>query len=165
MALEFHYLGLMEQSRGLFYDDAEDWFELALQKRQELGDRTGVGDEYRQLGVLNHEQKKLDQAEQCYRQALDIFQETEDLQRVSRNLLDSLPWLRKTAVTLPRLSPGLTRTYQLAASHDLPVMTQVKAHLNRLKEKFGEAEFAEWWRGATGGDPPDDLDVDAGGIL
>ena len=164
MALEFHYLGLMEQSRGMFYDDAEDWFELALQKRQELGDRTGVGDEYRQLGVLNHEQKKLDQAEQCYRQALDIFQETEDLQRVSRTL-GQLAMVEEDRGNFAEALSWAHRTYQLAIGHDLPVMTQVKSHLNRLKEKFGEAEFAEWWRGATGGDPPEDLDVDAGGIL
>ena len=164
MALEFHYLGLMEQSRGMFYDDAEDWFELALQKRQELGDRTGAGDEYRQLGVLHHEQKKLDQAEQCYRQALDIFQETEDLQRVSRTL-GQLAMVEEDRSNFAEALSWAHRTYQLAIGHDLPVMTQVKAHLNRLREKFGEAEFDEWWRGATGGDPPDDLDVDAGGIL
>ena len=164
MALEFHYLGLMEQSRGMFYDDAEDWFELALQKREELGDRTGVGDEYRQLGVLHHEQKKWDQAEQCYRRALEVFQETEDLQRVSRTL-GQLAMVEEDRGNLAEALSWAHRTYDLAIGHDLPVVVQVKAHLARLKEKYGEAEFAEWWRGATGGNPPDDLDVDAGGIL
>ena len=164
MALEFHYLGLLEQSRGMFYDEAENWFELALEKREELGDRKGAGDEYRQLGVLHHEQKKLDQAEQSYRQALEIFQDIDDIQRVSRTL-GQLARVEEDRGNLAEALSWAHRTYQLATDQELPVLTQVKAHLARLREKFGEAEFTQWWRGSTGGDPPTDLDVDAGPIL
>ena len=164
MALEFHYLGLMEQSRGMFYNDAENWLELAREKREELGDRKGVGDEYRQLGVLHHEQKKLDQAEQCYRQALDIFEDIDDLQRVSRTL-GQLAMVEEDRGNLAEALSWAHRTYQLAIEHQLPALTQVKAHLARLREKFGETEFNQWWRGSTGGEPPTDLDPDTGAIL
>ena len=67
------------------------------------------------------------------------------------NLAASLEWAR--------------RVYQLALDHDLPVLVQVKAHLARLRDSFGEDAFADWWRGSTGGDPPTDLDVDTSTIL
>jgi tetratricopeptide (TPR) repeat protein len=164
MAHEFHYLGLMEQGRGMFFDDAENWFELALEKREELGDRKGAGDEHRQLGVLHHEQKKLDQAEGCYRRALDIFEEIGDLQRVSRTL-GQLAMVEEDRGNLAEALSWAHRTYELAIEHQLPVLTQVKSHLARLRDKFGEAEFNQWWRGSTGGEPPTGLDVDTSTIL
>lgn len=164
MALEFHYLGLMEQSRGMFYDDAENWLELALEKRRELGDRRGAGDELRQLGVLNHEQKKLERAEECYRQALEIFEEINDLTRVSRTL-GQLAVVEEDRENLPAALSWAHRTYRLAVDHELPVVSQVTSHLARLRDKLGEEEFLHWWRGNTGGDPPAGLDEDAGPIL
>ena len=164
MALEFHHLGLMEQSRGMFFDDAENWFQLALEKREEMGDRNGAGDEHRQLGVLHHEQKKLNQAEICYRRALEIFEDTGDLQRVSRTL-GQLAMVEEDRGNLAEALSWAHRTYELAIEHQLPVLTQVKAHLGRLREKFGETEFNQWWHGSTGGEPPTGLDVDTSTIL
>jgi tetratricopeptide (TPR) repeat protein len=164
MAVEFHYLGLMEQSRGLFFDDAENWFQMARQKREELGDNKGVGDESRQLGVLFHEQKKLEQAEEWYRDALDIFQRLEDVQRVSRTL-GQLAMVEEERGNLAASLEWAHRVYLLALDHDLPVLIQVRSHLARLRDAFGQEAFAEWWRGSTGGDPPTDLDVDTSTIL
>ena len=164
MALEFHYLGLMEQGRGLFYNDAENWFQMALDKKQELGDVRGVGDESRQLGVLFHEQKNLEEAEQWYRKALEIFQGLEDIQRISRTL-GQLAMVEEERGNLAGALEWAHRVYQLALDHDLPVVVQVKSHLARLRDSYGEQAFSEWWRGSTGGDPPTDLDVDTGTIL
>ena len=164
MALEFHHLGLMEQSRGMFFDDAENWFQLALEKREEMGERNGAGDEHRQLGVLHHEQKKLNQAEICYRRALEIFEDTGDLQRVSRTL-GQLAMVEEDRGNLAEALSWAHRTYELAIEHQLPVLTQVKAHLGRLREKFGFPEFNQWWHGSTGGEPPTGLDVDTSTIL
>ena len=58
----------------------------------------------------------------------------------------------------------VTRTYRLAVERDLPVLPQVKAHLARLRDKWGEDSFTQQWRGLTGSDPPADLDVDAGPV-
>ena len=52
MVVEFHHLGLLAQSRGILFDEAEEWYLTALEYLEDLGDRRGVGDECRQLGVL-----------------------------------------------------------------------------------------------------------------
>ena len=129
-----------------------------------MGDRRGAGDELRQLGVLNHEQKKLDRAEECYRQALGIFEEINDLTRVSRTL-GQLAVVEEDRENLTAALSWAHRTYRLAVEHELPVVSQVTSHLARLRDKLGEEEFLHWWRGNTGGDPPPGLDEDAGPIL
>ena len=164
MAVEFHHLGLLAQTRGLDYGAAEDWYIIALEMRDKLGDRRGMGDEARQLGVLFQEHKRWDDAEKWYQQAREIFEELQDVSRIARtygqlgmvaeereNILEALEWA--------------ARTYQLALDHDLPVLVQVKAHLARLRNKYGQEEFDQWWRGSTGSDPPTDLDVDTSHIL
>ena len=57
------------------------------------------------------------------------------------------------------------RTYKTVVDHDLPVLVQVKAHLARLRDKYGEDDFASWWLSYTGDNPPSDLDVDTSTIL
>ena len=32
------------------------------------------------------------------------------------------------------------------------------SHLGGLRDKYGEENFVQWWRGFTGGDPPSGLD-------
>ena len=59
----------------------------------------------------------------------------------------------------------VTRTHQLALDHNLPVLVQVKSHLGRLRDKYGEDNFASWWRDFTGEEPPADLEVDTSTIL
>ena len=53
----------------------------------------------------------------------------------------------------------VARTYSLAIEHDLPIISQVKPHLARLREKYGLDRFAEWWQEFIGGNPPIDLDA------
>jgi hypothetical protein len=48
---------------------------------------------------------------------------------------------------------------------DLPMLAQVKAHLARLRDRWGEDSFTQRWRGLTGSDPPSDLDGDTGSVL
>ena len=42
---------------------------------------------------------------------------------------------------------------------------QVKAHLGRLRDKFGGQNFDKWWQDYTGEPAPTDLDVDTSTIL
>ena len=162
MAVEFHHLGLLAQNRQLFYDDAEEWFRLALEKYEELGDRRSAGDECRQLGVLFHEQNKLDEAEQWYIRAKDMFDEVRDVQRIARTY-GQLGMVAEDRDDLTGALEWVARTYSLAIDHDLPLLTQVTSHLGRLREKYGPDQFTQWWQGFIGGDPPTDLDSDAGG--
>ena len=162
MAVEFHHLGLLAQNRQFFYDDAEEWFLLALEKYEELGDRRSAGDECRQLGVLFHEQKKLDEAEQWYIRAKDMFDEVRDVQRIARTY-GQLGMVGEDRGDLAGALEWVARTYSLALDHDLPLLSQVKSHLGRLRGKYGADEFTEWWQGFIGGDPPADLEEHANG--
>ena len=46
------------------------------------------------------------------------------------------------------------QAWQLAATHNLPVIAQSRIHLARIRDKHGPAQFAEWWRDFTGEEPP-----------
>ena len=158
MAVEFHYLGLLEQGRQLFPEDAEHWYTLALEKYEKLGDWRNAGDECRQLGVLFHEQKKLEEAESWYHRAREIFEEINDVSRTAR----TYGQLGMAAEDRDDIEGALTwaaRTYQLATENYLPVIAQSRVHLARLREKHGAAAFADWWRNFAGEEPPDDLDA------
>ena len=164
IATELHFLGLLEQDRGIVYEEAEEWYVAALERKEELGDRRGAGDECRQLGVLFHEQKKYDEAENWYHQAREIFEELGEVQRIARTY-GQLGMVAEERENLTGALEWAARTYQLVTEYELPVLVQVKAHLARLRDKYGEAEFAEWWVNFTGDEAPADLDVDASGIL
>jgi len=157
MAVEFHYLGLLAQARGLLYEMAQEWFELALEKREELGDPRGAGDECRQLGVLFHEQNLLDDAEQWYQRARENFEQIRDVDRTARTY-GQLGKLAEDRGDLPQALEWATRAHGLATEHQLPALAPAKAHLAALRDKYGVDNFQTWWRGFTGGDPPDDLD-------
>ena len=164
MAVEFHYLGLLEQGRQLFPEDAEHWYTLALEKYEKLGDWRSAGDECRQLGVLFHEQQKLDEAESWYHRAREIFEEIQDTSRTAR----TYGQLGMTAEERADIEGALTwaaRTYQLAAGHNLPVIAQARVHLSRLRDKHGADTFADWWRNFAGEEPPADLDTKEEAIL
>ena len=164
MAVEFHYLGLLEQGRQMFPEDAEHWFTLALEKYEKLGDWRNAGDECRQLGVLFHEQKKLEEAESWYHRAREIFEEIQDVSRTAR----TYGQLGMAAEERDDVEGALTwaaRTYQLAADHGLPVIAQARVHLARLRDKQGADAFADWWRNFSGEEPPGDLDAEEEAIL
>ena len=164
MVVEFHHLGLLAQSRGILYDEAEEWFETALEYLEDLGDRRGVGDECRQLGVLFHEQKRYDDALKWYTQAREIFEQMGDVQRMVRTY-GQLGMIAEEQDDLEGALEWVARTHQLVVEHDLPVIVQVKAHLGRLRDKLGDQEFQKWWQDYTGEPAPTDLDVDTSTIL
>ena len=162
MAVEFHYLGLLAQARGVGADIAEEWFELALEKREELGDTRRVGDECRQLAVSCHQDNRLEDAQGWYQRALDAFEETGDIDRIARTC-GQLGRLAEDQGDLANALEWVARTYRLAAEHRLPALTQAKAHLASLQDKYGEENFISWWRGFAGADPPEDLRVENDG--
>ena len=156
MAVEFHYLGLLAQARGVGSAIAEEWFELALEKREELGDIRGVGDECRQLAVSCHQDNRLEDAQRWYQRALDAFEEVGDVDRIARTS-GQLGRLAEEQGDLANALEWVARTYRLAAEHQLPALTPAKAHLAALRDKYGEENFTSWWRGFAGTDPPEDL--------
>lgn len=164
MAVEFHHLGLLHQARGIVYADAEDWFMTALEQWDKVGNRRAAGDECRQLGVLFHEQKRYDDAEKWYHQAREVFEALGDVQRMARTY-GQLGMIAEEQDNLAGALEWVARTHQLAAEHNLPVAVQVKAHLGRLRDKYGQDSFETWWQDFTGEPAPADLDVDASAIF
>ncbi len=164
MAVEFHYLGLLEQGRQLFPDDAEHWYTLALEKYEKLGDWRSAGDECRQLGVLFHEQEKLEEAESWYHRAREIFEEIRDVSRTARTY-GQLGMAAEERADIEEALGWAARTYQIAIDHNLPVIAQARVHLARLRDKHGADAFADWWRGFSGEEPPADLDSEDEVIL
>ena len=165
VATELHHLGLLAQDRGIIYQEAEEWYLAALDRRETIGDRRGVGDECRQLGVLFHEQQQYATAENWYHQAREIFEQLGDVHRLARTY-GQLGMIAEEQENLAAALEWVARTWQLVADYNLPVVVQVKAHLARLRDKYGGPEpFNHWWQDFTGQPPPDDLDVDASGIL
>ncbi|MSQ06431.1 MAG: tetratricopeptide repeat protein [Dehalococcoidia bacterium] len=169
MAVEMHHLGLLAQARGILYDDAEGWYVAALEKHQKLGNRRGEADECRQLGVLFHEQKRLPEAEEWYQRAREVFESLKDVQRSARTY-GQLAMIAEERGDLPHALEWAARTYRLASEYSSQgiggdLLLQVKSHLARLRDKYGQENFQEWWRGSVGANPPTDLDVDTSGIL
>jgi hypothetical protein len=66
---------------------------------------------------------------------------------------------------IPGALEWVARTHQIAVDYNLPVVTQVRVHLGRLRDKFGQEAFEDWWRDFTGEEPPTDLDADSSEIF
>ena len=160
MAVEFHHLGLLALARGFFFAAAEDFSVQAMEKYEALGDVRSAGDECRQLGVLFHEQKRWDEAERWYQQATAHFQTSGDTQRIARTY-GQLGMIAEERDDISGALEWVGQTYRLAMEHNLPVLAQVESHLARLKSKFGEDSFNDWWRGFMGSDPPNNLEIDS----
>ena len=158
MAVEFHHMGLLAQARGFFYEDAEGWYLQAMEKYDALGDPRNAGDECRQLGVLYHEQKRLDDAERWYQRANQNFQLAGDVLRIARTY-GQLGMVAEEREDITGALEWAAQTYRLATEHNLPLLPQVETHLARLRSKLGADSFSHWWQGFMGSDPPDNLNT------
>jgi tetratricopeptide (TPR) repeat protein len=164
MAIEFHHLGLLHQTRGIVYEEAEEWYLTALDQWNKIGDRRSAGDECRQIGVLFHEQEKYEEADKWYREASGIFEEIADVPRLARTY-GQLSMIAESQDNITDALEWATRTYDLAVNHNLSVIIQVKSHLSRLRDTYGHENFNSWWLDFTGTEAPEDLDVDTSKII
>jgi tetratricopeptide (TPR) repeat protein len=119
--------------------------------------------------VLFHEQKRLPEAEEWYQRAREAFESLKDVQRSARTY-GQLAMVAEERGDLPHALEWAARTYRLASEYSSQgiggdLLLQVKSHLARLRDKYGQENFQEWWRGSVGNDPPAGLDVDTSGIL
>jgi pyruvate/2-oxoacid:ferredoxin oxidoreductase alpha subunit len=93
-----------------------------------------------------------------------VFEEIGDAQRASRTY-GQLGMIAEEQGNLTQALEWVARTYRAAEEYQLPVLVQVKAHMARLRDKYGPENFARWWVDFTGEQPPADLEVDTSTIL
>ena len=73
----YHQLGIVAQEQRQ-WEQAEQYYQQALQIYIEYNDRYAQARTYHQLGIVAQEQRQWEQAEQYYQQALQIFIEYND---------------------------------------------------------------------------------------
>jgi hypothetical protein len=93
-----------------------------------------------------------------------VFEALGDIQRMARTY-GQLGMIAEEQGDLTGALEWVARTHQLATEHNLPVAVQVKAHLGRLRDKYGPDGFETWWQAFTGDPAPSDLDVDVTAIF
>ena len=76
-ATTYHQLGIVAQEQRQF-QQAEQYYQQALQLFTEYNDRYSQAGTYHQLGTVAQEQRQFQQAEQYYQQALQLFIEYND---------------------------------------------------------------------------------------
>jgi tetratricopeptide (TPR) repeat protein len=76
-ALAYHQLGRVAQEQRQ-WQQAEHYYQQALQIDGEYNDRYSQASTYHQLGMVAEEQGQWQQAEQYFQSALEIFREYED---------------------------------------------------------------------------------------
>ena len=77
IAVTYHQLGMVAQEQRRF-DEAEAFFNKALQIREDAGDFYKAADEYHQLGMVAQHQRRFDEAEAFFNKALQIFEDAGD---------------------------------------------------------------------------------------
>ncbi len=73
----YHQLGIVAQEQRQ-WDQAEHYYQQALQIKIDFDDRYEQAGTYHQLGIVAQEQRQWDQAEQYYQQALQIYIDFDD---------------------------------------------------------------------------------------
>jgi tetratricopeptide (TPR) repeat protein len=144
----YHQLGMTAQARGQL-DEASDWYQQAIQIREELGLRSLLAADYHQLGITAHDRGQLDEASDWYRKALTIKEELSDRPSMAltyhqlgrtaqdRGQLDEADdWYRKALTIKEELGdrPSMANTY-----HQLGMTAQDRG-------QFDEA--SDWYRKA-----------------
>ncbi len=76
-AITYHNLGMVAQKQRQ-WQQAEQYYQQALQLKIEYNDRYHQASTYHQLGMVAEEQRQWEQAEQYYQQALQLFIEYND---------------------------------------------------------------------------------------
>lgn len=77
LATVYHHLGQISQARSE-YEQAQGWYERALEVLEASGTEAECADNYHQLGLLAQSQHQYERAESWHRRALEIRQRLED---------------------------------------------------------------------------------------
>ena len=143
-ANDYYQLGVIALER-YDYEEADGWHHQALQAYEKQGSEIGVANSYHQLGMVAHSQSHQEQAEEWYQKALEIFLRLKD------EVAEALTWaqlglLADHSGNYPDAVWYVAHTYEIAATHQLPMLSQVKTHLSDLRSKMGTEAFVNCWQ-------------------
>ncbi|NDU77729.1 tetratricopeptide repeat protein, partial [Actinomadura sp. DSM 109109] len=141
----YHQFGRIAQERGKL-DEAERWYRLSCEIKEQLRDRPGTAISYHQLGITAQERGKLDEAERWYRRSLAIREELRDppgmahsyhqlgtTAQLRGNLDEAERWYRQSLVIEEQLRyrPGTALGY-----HQLGVIAQLRGRLDEAERWY-----------------------------
>jgi len=148
MAVAFHQLGIVAQTRGEL-DAAQDWYRKSLDIKDELGDRPGIARSYHQLGRVAQLRGELGTAQDWYRKSLAINEELGNRPGIARSYhqlgmvaedrgeLDTAQdWYHKALTIEEELGdrPSMAGSY-----HQLGVLAQLRRELDAARDWYRKA--------------------------
>jgi tetratricopeptide (TPR) repeat protein len=148
ISVAYHQLGMTAQDRGRL-DEADDWYQRAIQIREELGLRALLATDYHQLGITAQDRGRLDEAEDWYRQSLAIEEELGNRPGMAssyhqlgntaylRGQLDEADdWYRQSLAIREELGnrPGMASSY-----HQLGMTAQDRGQLDEADDWYRKA--------------------------
>ena len=144
---DYYQMGVLALNR-YDYEEAEGWLRQALGVFQQEGKEQAIANAFHHLGVAAHGRRRAKEAEEHYQKALEIMVRLEDYMAAAITW-GQLGLLSEQAGSLPNAVWYVAHTYEIAASNDLPILKNAKAHLSRLRSSMGAEEFAKHWEAVS----------------
>ena len=157
-AEDFYQMGVLAVNR-YDYEEAEGWLRQALGVFQNQEKEQAVANAYHHLGVAAHGRRRAREAEEHYQKALEIMVRNEAYAPAAVTW-GQLGLLFERAGNLPNAVWYVAHTYEVAASNDLPILANAKAHLSRLRSSMGTEAFLKQWNGVSDTDIVAELEKD-----
>ena len=143
------------------YEEAEEWLRQALGIYQQQGREQAVATAYHHLGVAAHGRRRAREAEEHYQKALEIMVPNEAYVAAAVTW-GQLGLLSEQLGNLPNAVWYVAHTYEIAASNELPLLANARAHLSRLRSRMGDEAFLDQWDQVSDTDIAAELERDAG---
>ena len=158
-AEDYYQMGVLAVNR-YDYEEAEEWLRQALGVFQQQEKEQAAANAYHHLGVAAHGRRRAREAEEHYQKALEIMVRNEAYSAAVVTW-GQLGLLSEQAGNLANAVWYVAHTYEIAASNDLPILANAKAHLSRLRSTMGTDAFLKQWEQVSDTDITAELERDA----
>ena len=142
-AEDYYQMGVLAVNR-YDYEEAEEWLRQALGIFRQQEREQAAANAYHHLGVAAHGRRRAREAEEHYQKALEIMVPNEAYVAAAVTW-GQLGLLSEQMGNLPNAVWYVAHTYEIAASNNLPILANAKAHLSRLRSSMGEEAFLDQW--------------------
>ena len=157
---DYFQMGVLAVNR-YDYEEAEAWLRQALGIFQQRGNERAAASAYHHLGVAAHGRRRAREAEEHYQKALEIMVPNEAFVDAAVTW-GQLGILSEQVGNLPNAVWYVAHTYEIAASNNLPIVANARAHLSRLRSSMGDEAFLEQWDQVSDTDIVAELERDPG---